>query len=169
MLPCSYVSNSNKRISGLFLRPLTHVAVTMNRVVMQDYTFKCLGLSLPKGTLTSAAAGAVATDDRFFKDPFSFDSHRYLRLREQHKESESSLVMGMSRIDSLGFGLGNQACPGRFFAVNNIKLLMAKLLIGWDLTLEKNGKPFMGETPEVSWKDLMIVSPSEFSIRLNKT
>ena len=61
------------------------------------------------------------------------------------------LTLGMCTIDSLGFGLGNQACLGRFLAVNSLKLMMAKLMIGWELTLEKNGQEFQGPRPSMEY------------------
>jgi cytochrome P450 len=140
----------------------------MNRIVTQDYEFKCSGLKLPKGTMITAPAAAIATDPETFQDPNSFDGNRYVRLREEQKESASALVLGMSTIDSLGFGLGNQACPGRFLAVNNLKLMMAKLLIGWDLTLDKNGQEYKGPRPDMEYNDFSVVPPSQFSIRLRK-
>lgn len=140
----------------------------MNRILTQDYEFKCSGLKLPKETMITAPAAAIATDPDTFREPNTFDGHRYMRLREEHKGSASSLVLGMSTIDSLGFGLGNQACPGRFLAVNNLKLMMARLMIGWELTLEKNGQEFQGPRPSMEYKDFSVVPPSQFSIRLRK-
>lgn len=140
----------------------------MNRILTQDYTFKCSGLKLPKGTMITAPAAAIATDPDIFPEPNTFDGHRYMRLREDHKESSSSLVLGMSTIDSLGFGLGNQACPGRFLAVNNLKLMMAKLLAGWDLSLERNGQKFQGPRPSIEYNDFSVVPPSQFTMRVTK-
>lgn len=37
---------------------------------------------------------------------------------------------------SLMFGYGRHACPGRFFAANEIKLILAKILKEFDLKLE---------------------------------
>ena len=98
----------------------------MNRIVTRDYEFKCSGLKLPKGTIITAPAAAIATNLDSFQDPNSFDENRYVRLRDEQKESARALVLGMSTIDSLGFGLGNQACPGRFLAVKNLELMIAK-------------------------------------------
>ncbi|KAF2092502.1 cytochrome P450 [Rhizodiscina lignyota] len=151
----------SQRLSPVFL-------ITMNRVFTRDYIFKCSGVKFPKGSMTSAAAAAVATDPGVFTDPNTFDGYRYRRLREENKESESSLVMGMPTMDSLGFGLGNQACPGRFMAVNNLKFMMSKLLRGWDLTLEKNGQQYLGPRPEMQYNDFSVVAPAEFSMRLRK-
>ncbi len=79
----------------------------MNRILTRDYEFKRLGLKLPKETMITAPTAAIATDPDTFREPNTFDGHRYMRLHEEHKESASSLVLGMSTIDSMGFGLGN--------------------------------------------------------------
>lgn len=140
----------------------------MNRILTEDYEFKCSGLKLPRGTMIVGPAAAIATDPETFRDPNTFDGHRYLRMREEHKESASSLVLGMSTIDSLGFGLGNQACPGRFLAVNNLKLMMARLLLEWDLAILKDSREYTGPPPRMEYNDFSVVPPGEFSMRLVK-
>ncbi|GAM43991.1 hypothetical protein TCE0_060r19251 [Talaromyces pinophilus] len=151
----------SQRLSPVFL-------FTMNRILTQDYTFKCSGLYLPKGTMVTAPAAAIATDPETFPNPNSFDGHRYRRLREQHKEGASALVLGMSTIDSLGFGLGSQACPGRFLAVNNLKLMLAHLLTGWELSLEKYGQEFKGPRPLIEYNDFSVTPPAEYSLRMRR-
>ena len=39
--------------------------------------------------------------------------------------------------DSLEFGYGKHACPGRFFAVNEIKLILANLLLRFDFKMKQ--------------------------------
>ncbi|KEF62711.1 uncharacterized protein A1O9_00684 [Exophiala aquamarina CBS 119918] len=151
----------SQRLSPVFL-------ITMNRILTQDYEFKCSGLKLLKGTLVVGPAAAIATDPETFQDPNSFDEYRYLRLREEHADSASALVLGMSTIDSLGFGLGNQACPGRFMAVNNLKLMMAKLILGWDLSLDLSGQEYHGPRPETKYNDFSVVPQEIFRLRLRK-
>ena len=142
----------------------------MNRILTKNYTFTDTAHStyLPPGTLTSAAVSAVATDPDTFNHPNQFDGHRYLNLREQNKGSESHFIMGMATEDSLGFGLGSQACPARFLAVNEMKLMMAKLLTGYDLTLEKGGEKYEGDRPELGFYDFSAISPTEYRMRIRK-
>lgn len=33
----------------------------------------------------------------------------------------------------VSFGYGNHACPGRFYAVREVKLIFARLILGYDL------------------------------------
>lgn len=35
----------------------------------------------------------------------------------------------------MGFGYGRHACPGRFFAANEIKLILARLLLDYDVSM----------------------------------
>jgi cytochrome P450 len=37
---------------------------------------------------------------------------------------------------NLGFGYGKHSCPGRFFAANEIKMILARLLLDYDLKNE---------------------------------
>ena len=138
----------------------------MNRIVTQPYTFKASGNHVPKGTLTVAATGAIATDpDTFGVDANTFDGARFERLRVD-KIGQSNLKMGMATEDSLGFGLGSQACPGRFLAVNQIKLLLAKLLLNYDLTLEKQGQTYTGGRPEYEYNDFSVIPPVQYGVSL---
>ncbi|KAK5203107.1 hypothetical protein LTR96_011057 [Exophiala xenobiotica] len=151
----------SQRLTPMFL-------LTMNRIVTSDYAFKSSGLEVPAKSMTTAASAAIATDPDTFSDPNTFDGHRYWRLRQQDKGTASSLAMGMATTDSLGFGLGNQACPGRFFAVNEMKVVLARLLTGWNLTLEKNGVEYTGGRPEIGYNDFSLIAPVEWGVRLTK-
>lgn len=123
---------------------------------------------LPKSTMTSAATSAVATDPSTFKDPNTFDGRRFYQLRQDNKGAESHYNMGMATEDSLGFGLGSQACPARFFATVQMKILLSRLLVGWDLILEKNGREYLGSRPDMEYLDFSVKAPAEYGIRLVK-
>ena len=47
--------------------------------------------------------------------------------------------------DSLTFGHGNHACPGRFFASNEIKIVLIELLRSWDFRLKGDAEMDGGE------------------------
>jgi len=91
----------------------------MNRILTQPYTFKVSGLDIPVRSMTAAATAAIATDpDTFGVGSNAFDGHRFERLHTDNKAGESSMKMGIATEDLLCFGLGSQACPGRFFTIN---------------------------------------------------
>lgn len=39
--------------------------------------------------------------------------------------------------DHLVFGIGNQACPGRFFAIHEARVVTARILMNYDFKLKK--------------------------------
>ena len=140
----------------------------MNRIVTRPYAFNASGLEVPAGTMTSAATSAVATDPSTFENPNSFDGRRFWRLRQDNKAAESHYNMGMATEDSLGFGLGSQACPARFFATVQMKLMLAKLLLDWDMTLQKNDQTVVGGRPDMEYYDFSVVAPIQYGMKLKK-
>ena len=140
----------------------------MNRIVTRQYDFTSSDLTLPAGTMTSAATAAVATDPDTFEDPDAFDGRRFWRLRQDNKAAESHYNMGMATEDSLGFGLGSQACPARFFATVQMKILLSRLLVGWSMVLLKNGEEYSGGRPEVAYWDFSLKAPIEYGVRLTR-
>lgn len=72
------------------------------------------------------------------------------------KETRHQFVSTSS--DSLGFGYGNHACPGRFFASNEIKIALIELLRSWDFRIK--GDVEMKGGVEKRPKDRLV----EFSI-----
>ncbi|RFU26810.1 hypothetical protein B7463_g9530, partial [Scytalidium lignicola] len=145
------------------------ILITMNRIVTKPYVFKASGIPMPVGTLTVAATSAIATDpDTFGDNAKEFDGRRFERLRLDNKPHESALKMGMATEDSLGFGFGSQACPGRFLAVNQMKLVIAKLLVNYNLTLQKGGQTYTGGRPKYAYNDFLAIAPPDFGAKLRK-
>lgn len=67
-------------------------------------------------------------DPENVENPRAFDPMRCYRLRFSDPSQRDLHRVGMTHPNNLAFGYGNQACPGRFFAVAEIKLIMARLL-----------------------------------------
>ena len=114
----------------------------MGRDICQDVTLSD-GTFLPKGTFIVANGYQITHDPEVLQsdsDPNSFDGLRYYNMREKLMKNgfENKEVAGKHQFvsisnSSLMFGYGKHACPGRFFAGNEIKLLLAKLLMHFDL------------------------------------
>ncbi|KAH6915699.1 cytochrome P450 [Coprinopsis sp. MPI-PUGE-AT-0042] len=114
------------------LRPMANVL--MNRVVMNDYTFGN-GVTLPKGSTI-----AVDLTDMHMSPDYDnakeFDPWRFYKIQtETGKRSD----MTTTTSDFLAFGHGRHACPGRFFAAVEIKLMMAYLVLNYDVKCEQDG------------------------------
>tara|TARA_R110002003_G_scaffold1993_7_gene23832 strand:- start:2399 stop:3178 length:780 start_codon:yes stop_codon:yes gene_type:complete len=104
--------------------------VVMNRVADRPQTFHD-GLHIPKGaTITLLNTGHV--NEELYPNVEKFDGHRFL--------DEKQFVS--TEPDYLPFGHGKHACPGRFFASNEIKVLLCHLLLGYDWKYpEGQGRP----------------------------
>ncbi|KAL9618286.1 MAG: hypothetical protein Q9160_006997 [Pyrenula sp. 1 TL-2023] len=96
------------------------------------------GTSLPQGTLVLAPSDAVAFDPNFYPDPETFDGLRFHKLRQQADESGRAgdkvrhQFVATSKTQ-IQFGLGRHACPGRWFAGHVIKMVVAAILLRYDL------------------------------------
>lgn len=70
-----------------------------------------------------------------------FEGLRYYRKGLEQADGQSKDAAGKHQFVSMSkksmmFGYGRHACPGRFFAGNEIKLILAKILQDFDLKLE---------------------------------
>lgn len=116
----------------------------MTRGVTQDFTFSN-GTTVPKGSFVLVPMHAMYTDSEVFPDANTFDAFRFSKLREQAGEENRHQFVTTSTTH-ISFGHGKHACPGRFFASNEIKLLLAYTLLNYDIKLS-------GEAPRPTWYD----------------
>ncbi|KAI9159162.1 Cytochrome P450 monooygenase 1 [Paramyrothecium foliicola] len=109
------------------LRPLQ--IASMNRIAMTDTTLSD-GTFIPKGHLSCVSSHRL-WDPVVYPEPNRWDPYRFFRMRQiPGKENLSQLVSTSE--DHLGFGHGKHACPGRFFAANELKITLANLLLHYD-------------------------------------
>ncbi|KAI1497974.1 cytochrome P450 [Biscogniauxia marginata] len=101
------------------------------------------GLVLKKGTRTQVDSRRMWDSD-VHENPEQWDGYRFLRLRLDPKTEKMARLINTSP-SHLGFGHGEHGCPGRFFAANEIKVVLCHLLIkyDWRLAPETNTKPVM--------------------------
>ncbi|KAJ7108676.1 cytochrome P450 [Mycena epipterygia] len=111
-------------------------AVVMLRQVVKDFTFSD-GTIVPTGTLVGVP---VLAEHHKKPNHDVFDPFRFSRMREEAGEGIKHQMVTLSP-DFLSFGLGRHACPGRFFAVNEQKLMMAHVLMTYDLKLKDGVRP----------------------------
>ncbi|KAI1356562.1 cytochrome p450 monooxygenase [Xylaria sp. FL0043] len=107
--------------------------VSVNRKVLQPVTLSD-GTSLPVNTSIAVAADAVARDDRIWNNASEFDGFRFEKLRKTDADDNQFQFTSINE-KSLSFGHGRSACPGRFFAAAELKILLSKLIMQYDLKL----------------------------------
>ncbi|KAK0434275.1 cytochrome P450 [Desarmillaria tabescens] len=107
----------------------------MRRVARSDFAFSD-GTVIPAGNEISVAALATNTDERNYENPLEFRPWRFFDKRKQEGESIRHGMVTPS-LDFIFFGLGRPACPGRFFAVNELKALMSYVLLNFDVKMDR--------------------------------
>jgi len=110
------------------------------------------GQILPKGARFAFASDAIQTSDLtptfspalnppVNKPVSEFDGLRFYNLRKI-PGNENKFQFATVSPDSMSWGHGNHACPGRFFASNEIKVMLIELLNNWEFRFpEGKGRP----------------------------
>ncbi|KAH9895713.1 cytochrome P450 [Cubamyces lactineus] len=102
-------------------------------IALSDGTF------IPRGTLLVTAAHSLHHDDSVYANPDVFDPWRFSRQREHEGEAMKHQFVNTS-LHYVPFGHGKHACPGRFFAANELKAMLGYIVLNFDMKLEGNGK-----------------------------
>ncbi|PSK38491.1 Ent-kaurene oxidase [Elsinoe australis] len=91
----------------------------------------------PRGLDIEAPTYSIYHDDELFPDPETFDGVRAYKLRQASTSNDVQARNTFVNVSdqNLGFGYGRHACPGRFFANNEIKMILAKLLLQYDIKM----------------------------------
>ncbi|KAL0936746.1 ent-kaurene oxidase [Colletotrichum truncatum] len=130
------------------MRFYPQTATAFQRKVMKTFTLPN-GQLVPAGTIIEVPSHAINYDETIYAEPEKFDALRFYNIR---KQKEAALSMTMSANDatteaaannqftsvsetSLAFGYGRNACPGRFFAANEIKMILATTILNYDLKM----------------------------------
>lgn len=74
-----------------------------------------------------------------FKEPDAFKASRFLQLRQQAGQENRWQFVATSP-DHLAFGHGKHACRGRFFAGNEVKVVLIYLLMKYDWKFADDGR-----------------------------
>jgi cytochrome P450 len=94
------------------------------------------GTHVPAGTRIACAKADVVYNDPKLS---TFDPMRSYRKRHETGELNKHLA-GTPEKEYLHFGYGRQACPGRYFAVGEVKMMMLKLLNEFEFKLPEGKK-----------------------------
>jgi len=122
-------------------------AASFERKVLKTFALSN-GQVIPAGVTIEASSYGVTRDAAVFPDPEKFDGLRFYRLRDRSEtapngageKAKAAAVPAAAHNQfvsvspsSLTFGYGRHACPGRFFAANEIKMVMARMILKYDI------------------------------------
>lgn len=124
-----------------------------------------LGFKLEYGTLLTCPELSTSRDaETYGENVGEFDPWRFSREREEYekkgadeKREDEALRMAQKGMVTTGethfpFGHGRHACPGRFFAAHELKMVFVYLLLNYDV------KPYK-ERPVTKWMAGATVPP----------
>ncbi|KIX06657.1 uncharacterized protein Z518_04633 [Rhinocladiella mackenziei CBS 650.93] len=112
--------------------------ILFRRVALEDVTLSD-GTVLPRGVEVNIPNMHMRTDE-LYPHATKFDGKRFLNLRLQ-AGNEAKYQYTTTGQASMGFGHGAHACPGRFFASNEMKLMLAHLLMKFDWKFVDGKRP----------------------------
>jgi len=173
------------RLSGFVVWGVARKVIAPKGVDLPD------GTHLPYWADVGVPAYAMHQDSETYEDPFSYDAFRFSRQREALDGSNASVHVGEEGLvkgeqghveqekdlrkvlqgknlssvttgaDFMQFGHGKLSCPGRFFAVQEIKLLMAYMLQNYEIQ-------YMPSKPEMKWIGTFSMPNMTSSIKIRK-
>ncbi|KAI1261854.1 cytochrome P450 [Xylariaceae sp. FL1019] len=113
---------------------------TFERRALQPFTLSD-GHVIPQGTIIEIPNHAISRDPELYPDPDSFEPWRFYDMSQRpdgaDKRASSLHHQFVSVSNELGsFGYGRHACPGRFFAANELKMILARILLAYDMRMK---------------------------------
>nr|BED42928.1 cytochrome P450 monooxygenase [Trametes versicolor] len=135
---------------------------SLRRKVMKDITL-CDGTVLPRGTDVVAAAYDIHHNAAKYEDPYVFDPFRFSRMRAESEEERVKNQFVNTSVDYIPFGHGKHACPGRFFAANELKALLAYLILNYDFKMGGDG-----HAGPLTYQGLLVIPPANPMVKFRK-
>ncbi|KAI0200206.1 ent-kaurene oxidase [Astrocystis sublimbata] len=134
--------------------PITSVGLPRTVIHPNGIQLDGFGAKIPYGTTIATPMEAIHFDEDIYKNSRQFDAFRFAHPEavrnvldtfsdNDHSRDKSSLNQkpksSLSLDDAfVGFGFGKHGCPGRYFALNEMKIFVAHMLLNYDLgTVQK--------------------------------
>ncbi|RYP83580.1 hypothetical protein DL769_001334 [Monosporascus sp. CRB-8-3] len=105
-----------------------------------------------RGTVLAVPIEPIHYDEEIYPNAYGFEPFRFARPgemanmlakingNEQTRHTENARLSATLDDAFLGFGFGKHACPGRFFAINEMKIFIAHMLLNYDIEVAR-GRP----------------------------
>jgi cytochrome P450 len=95
------------------------------------------GVRIARGNIIAVPGKNIAKDETFFPDAETYKPFRFVEKREDDGEYAKRARHGIptTSAEYLAFGHGKHACPGRFFAASELKLIVAYMLTNYDFEI----------------------------------
>ncbi|CAG7555679.1 unnamed protein product [Fusarium equiseti] len=127
---------------------------TFQRAAVADMTLPD-GTFVPKGTKLEINTCSIHADKDLYENPKDFDGLRFYKMRQGPGQENKYKYSSVGRED-LSWGFGRHACPGRYLSAVNIKLVLAELLMNYDIKLCEGAK----RPPNIEFEVLCSPDPN---------
>lgn len=141
---------------------------SFTRKVLKPVTLSS-GQVIPAGVGIEVPSIGMNFDESVHENPEKFDHLRFYRQRQvNEKGTKAAEAVAMNQLVSvnkhhLPFGFGRHACPGRFFAANEIKMIFANILLRYSIG---NPEGVEGRVPNIYFGSMTIPDPTkEFMLK----
>lgn len=142
-------------------RELTTYLASFGRKVLRDFTLST-GQVIPADVTIEVASHSMAFDPEVVPDPDSFDMLRSYKLRQSAAgaaESGGGAHQFVTTSPSnLMWGYGRHACPGRFFAANEAKMIVSRAILDYEF---RNVDGHEGRYPNMDFGLQSIPDPTK--------
>lgn len=105
----------------------------LQRKAVKSFTLSD-GTFIPEST-TLNVSSTVNCDPKVYEDPITFNPWRF--CDDQGERRTAARVTS----DYWLWGRGRHACPGRFFAVLEVKSILARMLMAYDIRITDGQRP----------------------------
>ncbi|KAF6232554.1 hypothetical protein HO173_009222 [Letharia columbiana] len=116
------------RRSSIQTRGLLRAVVSPDGVTLPN------GTHVPQGTWLGVPVQAVHMDGDLYDKPYEYNPFRFAVMRSESNVPSHEKVDATDISDTfLGWSYGRYACPGRWFAVQNLKLMVAYITLNYEI------------------------------------
>ena len=88
---------------------------------------------MPANTQIGVPAHAIGFDETLYPNADSFDGFRFHRIRQEDPTASGQQQYVAANPSNMPWGYGSHACPGRWFADAEIKIIVIRFILGFDL------------------------------------
>ncbi|KZV74109.1 cytochrome P450 [Peniophora sp. CONT] len=138
--------------------------LSLQRWIIKPFTFSN-GVSVPSGYQIASAAEMLQVDSAHHGEhAVTFDPWRWASIREEESEALKHQMVATGAT-LLHFGHGKHACPGRFFAANELKAMLAHLVLEYDVRF-RDGE---SRPPSLAFQETIIPPQAQLEVRKRQT
>ena len=132
MMTLDSALRESMRISGFGSKVFNRKVIAPNGIILPN------GVHLPHGVTVCVSGYSLHHDETIDPEPYQFNYRRFARPNHTSPTTTSSiLTAATTSLNYAIWGHGKHACPGRFFAVDMIKMVVAYIITHYEI------KPFL--------------------------